>query len=116
MSIYPPRRHQKAMNLTAHIVHVIKKHLPHPTDANPNVIQNIARELEELFYATGVDIITEADRIQAGLMPRDHNGLTLEEIRVLDARYIQAMLEPLKGYNILSDILGDISINTKESK
>jgi len=85
------------MALTAHIMHIIYKHLPYPTDNKPNVARDIARELEDLFYASGVDIITEADRIQAGLMPRDHNGLTLEEIRVLDARYIQAMLEPLGG-------------------
>jgi len=95
MHIYPNRRHQKAMNLTAHIMHIIDRHLPYPTDDKPNVARGIARELEDLFYAAGVDIITEADRIQAGLLPRDHNGLTLEEIRILDARYIQAMLKPL---------------------
>jgi hypothetical protein len=91
--IYPPRRKQRAMMLTAHIMHVIEKYLPY-NDEN-NARRNISRELEELFYATGVDIITEADRIQAGCMPRDHNGLTLEEIKVIDARYLKAMLEPL---------------------
>ena len=96
MNLYPPRRYQKAMQLTAHIMHVIDKHLPY--EDKHDCRRKITRELEDLFYATGVDIITEADRIQAGLMPRDHNGLTLEEIRILDARYIQAMLEPLSSH------------------
>jgi hypothetical protein len=99
--IYPPRRHQKAMHLTSHIMHIIEKHLPY-NDKN-NICKSICRELEELFYATGVDIITEADRIQAGCMPRDHNGLTLEEIKVIDARYLKALLEPMNSNVILNE-------------
>lgn len=97
--IYPPRRHQKAMHLAAHIMHVIEKYLPY--DDKNNARLNITRELEELFYATGVDIITEADRIQAGCLQRDHNGLTLEEIKVIDARYLKAMLEPMNLTTII---------------
>ena len=99
--MYPPRRNQRAMMLTAHVMHVIEKHLPY--DDKNNARRNITRELEELFYATGVDIITEADRIQAGCMPRDHNGLTLEEIKVIDARYLKAMLEPMNLTKILNE-------------
>jgi len=104
-NLYPPRRHQKAMQLTAHVMHVIEQHLPTNDDAyKRNIRYEITRELENLFYAAGVEVITEADRIAAGCMPRDHNGLTLEEIRILDARYIQAMLEPLKMYQVPIDI------------
>lgn len=93
MTYYPPRRQQRATQLIAHIMHVIEKHLPY--DDRNNCRRNIARELEELFYASGVDVITEADRVQAGLQPRDHNGLTLDEIRAINARFLKAMLEPL---------------------
>ena len=89
---YPPRRYHKAMQLTAHIMHVIDKHLPY--DDKNNCKRKISKELEELFYASGIEVITEADRINAGLQPRDHNGLTLDEIRILDAIYIKKMLEP----------------------
>lgn len=80
------------MNLTAHVMQVIDKHLP--INDERDVRRSIARELEELFYAAGVDVITEADRIAAGCMPRDHNGLTLEEIRAIDAVYLKQILEP----------------------
>jgi len=92
-NIYPNRRHQKAMNLTAHVIHIVAKYCP------DDKLRDVSREIEDLFYTSGVDIITEADRIQAGLMPRDHNGMTLEEIKVLDARYMKAMLEPMRPYN-----------------
>lgn len=94
--MYSNRRHQKAMNLTAHVMHVIEKHLPYSDERD--IRRSITRELEELFYAAGVDVITEADRIQAGLQPRDHNGLTLDEIRAVDARFLKAMLEPIAPF------------------
>jgi hypothetical protein len=91
--LYPQHRHRNARRLTAHIMHTIDMYLPY--DDKNRVRRDISNELEKLFYTTGVDIITEADRIQAGLMPRDHNGLTLEEIKLIDARYMKALLEPL---------------------
>lgn len=96
MNLYPNRRHQKAMNLTAHVMHVIEKHLRADTRFG-----DVARELNDLFYAAGVDVITEADRIKAGLAPRNHNGLTLEEIAILDARFKLAMMEPLNEHQIV---------------
>jgi hypothetical protein len=91
MNIYPPKRYQKAMNLTAHVMHVLNKHLHYTQDKGA-----IAKDLNDLFYTAGVEVITEADRINAGLSPRNHEGLTLEEIAILDARYAKAMLEPMK--------------------
>lgn len=101
MNLYPNRRHQKAMDLTTHVAHVIAKYLP--VNDERNIMREITRELEILFYTSGVDVITEADRIQAGLMPRDHNGLTLEEIRILDARFARAMLEPVMPFEFKNE-------------
>lgn len=96
MSIYPNRRYQKAMNLTAHVMHILKDHIPYSADH-----YKITRDLNDLFYTAGVDVITEHDRVNAGLAPRNHNGLTLEEIAILDARFAKAMLEPLNINNVI---------------
>jgi hypothetical protein len=96
MSIYPNRRYQKARNLTAHVMHILDKYLHSSVNH-----REIVRELEDLFYTAGAEVITEHDRINAGLAPRNHNGLTLEEIAILDARFAKAMLEPLNMNNIM---------------
>ncbi len=88
--IYPNRRLQKSRHLTAHIMHMLHSKLPASTN-----FKEIARELEDLFYTSGVEIITEADRIAAGLQPRDHNGLTIDELRAIDAVYLNNLLKPL---------------------
>lgn len=90
MHIYPNRRFQKSQHVTAHVMHILKNIIPANAD-----FRAIARELEDFFYSQGIDFITEADRAAAGLQPRDHNGLTIDELRAIDARYLQDLLKPL---------------------
>lgn len=85
------RRYTQTQQLLGLVMHHITPYL------NPNpesrACRDVARVLEELFHASGVQIITEADRAAAGLPPRDHNGMTLEELTVMEAHFRRAMLE-----------------------
>ena len=71
-------------------MHILHNILPANSD-----FRIINREIEEFFYSQGIDFITEVDRVAAGLQPRDHNGLTIDELRAIDARYLQDLLKPL---------------------
>ena len=77
-------------------MHILYPHLNTETHHKNNSDKYVAREVMDLFMALGVEVITEADRIQAGLEPRDHNGMTLQEIQIMDTRLIKAMLEPMQ--------------------
>ena len=56
--------------------------------------REISNVLFDLFYATGVEVITDSDRAAAGLEHRHHYGMTDEELRIFEHRYIHAMLNP----------------------
>lgn len=58
-----------------------------------SVRRDIARALHTLFFISGVEVITDADREAAGLLPRDQNGLTALELQIMELRLQQAMLE-----------------------
>lgn len=85
------RRTLRSQRVLAHVMHIIGPHLK--SDANSEV-RNVARELGDFFHSQGVDVITEADRIRAGLQPRDHNGLTMEELVIIEGRLLATMLAP----------------------
>lgn len=93
------RRYTRAMQVTAQIMHIISPYLKDEDWEH----RDISRELMDLFISLGVEVITEADRIQAGLEPRDHNGLTLDEIAAIDSRLMNAMLQPLAPFVLKSD-------------
>ena len=99
MHIYPNRRLQKSQHVTAHLMHILRNVLPANSD-----FRAITREIEDFFYASGIDFITEADRATAGLPPRDHNGLTIDELRAIDARYLQDLLKPLAPIVLKDDL------------
>ena len=72
---------------------VIDKYLCNHSEVSGG--REASRELFAMFYEAGADIITDADRAAAGLLPRDKHGLTREELQILEAKRIQAMLAPL---------------------
>ena|SRR5260221_164205 len=57
--------------------------------------RDVARALESLFYTQGVQVITEAERITAGLEPRDDHGLTMTEVKVIETHQIYQMSQAL---------------------
>lgn len=85
-------RHQRADVLTAHIMHVIAPFLcDHGEARGP---RDVSRLLRDIFYSSGVEIISDADRERAGLHPRDENGLTREELHILEMKRLELMFKP----------------------
>lgn len=85
-------RRLRADALTAHVMRVIS---PFITDYENNAHARAQEELRKVFHSAGVEIVTDIDRAQAGLMPRNDQGYTVEELQILDMRRREAMLRPL---------------------
>lgn len=71
-----PLRQMRAQRITAELMHVLDKHLRHDPDIS---LRKIHEDIFDMFFKADVDIITEIDRINAGLPRRNAYGLTLEE-------------------------------------
>lgn len=83
-------RRLRSHALVSHILHIVEKHLS-GEDNRRNAMRDISYELDEKFRAEGVEIITDATRAEAGLMPRGPDGWTIEELQILERRRIEAM-------------------------
>jgi len=71
-----------------HVLHVVR---PYVRDEGYK-FDELAQKLEELFYTNGAYIVTDADRAAAGLPMRDGNGLTLDELHIIEAKTLSAMV------------------------
>lgn len=87
------RRRMRADALTAHVMHAISGYLCRHGDEDG--AREASRALFNMFYEAGADIVTDLDRAIAGLAPRDHNGLTREELQIMEAKRTEAMLRPM---------------------
>lgn len=87
------RRRMRADAITAHIMHAIGGYLCRHGDVDG--AREASRALFQMLYEAGADIVTDLDRSNAGLAPRDHNGLTREELQIMEAKRIEAMLSPM---------------------
>lgn len=86
-------RRMRANALTAHIMHAIGKYLYRHGEVDG--AREASRALFEMLYESGADIITDLDRSLAGLPVRDHSGLTRDELSIMEAKRIEAMLRPM---------------------
>jgi hypothetical protein len=87
------RRHLRSQMLLGAVMHVVDKYI---CDHGPrNFHRDCARELLDLFHDRGVQIITDADRAVAGLSPRNADGVTTEELVLLEQRMLDAMRAPM---------------------
>jgi hypothetical protein len=91
--VWPELRRNRANQLTAHILSIVGKYLCDHGDVRGH--REASRDLFEVLYESGAEVITDADRATAGLSPRGPYGLTEEQLRILDARYTEAMLRPM---------------------
>lgn len=92
-SLTVDRRRMRANAITAHIMQAIGKYLCDHGDENG--AREASRALFDMLFQAGADIVTDLDRSNAGLAPRDHNGLTREELQIMEAKRIEAMLSPI---------------------
>ena len=75
------------------VFHVVGKYVCDHTGAN--LYRRCAEELFDFFCSQGVQVITDAERAAAGLPLRDENGLTEEELQILENKMLEAMRAPL---------------------
>lgn len=87
-----PYREQRADALAHHVLEIVK---PFLHDNRAYTKRDASRALCEAFYNSGVEVITDADRALAGLRPRNHMGLTREELQALEMHRLNAMLRPM---------------------
>jgi len=87
------KRRMRAQALTAHVMHTIGKYLC--LHGEVDGAREANRDLFAMFHEAGADIVTDLDRANAGLAPRDHNGLTREELHLMEMKRIEAMLRPI---------------------
>lgn len=91
--LYKDVRRVRAQHLTAHIMSMIGDRLCDHGERNS--MRDVAGELFEALYESGAEIITDADRATAGLPARDGSGMTVEQLRVLEARRLEVMRRPV---------------------
>jgi hypothetical protein len=92
------RRSVRADQITHLIMSIIRQHVGHYLNSNEAqdaaVERDLMRDLKDQLWADGAHMITEGDRIAAGLPPRNIYGLTVDELRIIEDRMIMAMLQP----------------------
>jgi len=93
-SIWMDMRHARADQLTAHVLSVIDKYIC-DHDREHNYRLRAARELFDLFYLTGAEVVSDERRADAGLPVRDLKGWTREELAIMEAKRIETMLRPI---------------------
>jgi len=87
------RRHVRAQQIAALFSSIISRHVPElPNDR----MRDLMREIQDQLWADGAHFITEGDRIGAGLPPRNIYGLTVDELRAIEARFLAEMLRPMQ--------------------
>lgn len=82
------RKHPRTQQVMGHAMHLLAPFLKDGTE------KYAYYALADFFDSQGVQLITEAHRIEAGLPSRDHNGMTLEELRIIEAKMIEGMSRP----------------------
>ena len=90
---YQFRRH-RADSLAAHIMQIVSKYLRDEGREHRDCV----RDLLAVFYENGVEVITDADRAIAGLPPRNEQGLTVQELQLLEMHRLQVMMRPLEHF------------------
>lgn len=83
------RKYARTQAVMVHAMHLLRPFLKDGRE------RDAARTLLDFFDSQGVQLITEADRIAAGLQPRDHNGMTLEELVIIETHLRAVSLNAL---------------------
>lgn len=91
-----PLRKYRADRITSEVMQIIDKHLRDNREARKqNTIRDIHRDILDMFFKTDVDVVTEIDRIEAGLPRRNAYGYTKDEMRIMELHRQKKMLEAM---------------------
>ena len=89
------KRQYRANTLAAHIMQKISDALYEADQKHRNLNRFVHNALLETFISEGIDIVTDLDRQQYGLPPRDEYGWTLEELHALEQKKLELMTRPM---------------------
>ena len=87
---FPNLRRQRADALLATIMQTLGPCLHHDSEA----FYDASRALAARLMDDGVEILSDYERDRLGLPPRQINGWTAEEVRILEAKRLEALLTP----------------------
>lgn len=87
------KRRLRAMALTAQILQIVGKYIPHNRDRDP--MRDLTQELQDALEKAGAEIVSDFDRQQYGLSPRGPDGWTMEEIVESEKRRLDLMYAPM---------------------
>jgi hypothetical protein len=85
-------RMMRARSLVGAVMSKIDPFLDHDQD---HVRKGVYEALLELFHSEGVDVITDAQRADAGLPPRGPDGWTMEEIVAIEHHRLNVLTAPI---------------------
>ena len=99
-----PLRKYSAYRITSEVMRIVSEHIEND---ERNTVRNIHRDILDMFFKADVDIVTEIDRIEAGLPRHNAYGYTKEEMRIMELHRQKKMLEAM--YPILVVPEGKVS-------
>ena len=89
------RRDMRLMRAQHLVAAVMQKLGPYFDDRQDSARRDAYEALLELFRSEGVDVITDAQRADAGLSPRGPDGYTVDEMLAIEKRRIDMLAAPL---------------------
>lgn len=87
----PDRQRNQTLAVAHFIMQAIGKHIPDDGSSHKYAMHDLIEALDK----AGVDIITAENRVNAGLPPRGPKGWTDHELRILEAKRVEALLAPM---------------------
>lgn len=90
-----PYRQIRAERITAEIMRILARHVG--PDEN-NTLKRIHQDISDMFFKADVDIVTEIDRLEAGLPRRGAYGITPEDLAFMELRKKQIMYSMVPGF------------------
>lgn len=87
------RRLHRAQVIAAQIMRLADPHLCEHGERNSH--KAFYEELVKFLWNSGFEILTDADRADAGLPIRGRNGWTADELRALENARLDAMMRPM---------------------
>lgn len=90
---YQDLRRIRCDQMTAHIMQEISPILDRVNDHDLH--RDVREALHKLLWRSGIEILTDNDRKNAGLPDRNNEGWTDDELRVLEARRLEMLLNPM---------------------
>lgn len=88
------RQRQQTMAVVHFVMQAIGKHIPDDGSSRKHATYDLFDALDK----AGVEIITAEHRVATGLPPRGPKGWTNQELQIMEAKRMQAMLAPMPSF------------------